>query len=87
MARFEPRGAGEVLRDGEEGTSIAHADVPGVVGEGQLRHEQEEEEEADDAAPAAQRGRRGWRHAAEGAAVREHGNSEVVRGADDGDAH
>ena len=52
VARFEQGGAGKVLRAGEERAPVAHAAVPGVVGEGQLRHEQEEEEEAADAAPA-----------------------------------
>ena len=37
MARFEQRGAGQVLRAGEERASVAHADVPGLVDEGQLR--------------------------------------------------
>ena len=38
-------GAGQVLRDGAPGEAAAHADVPRVVGQGQLRQAQEEEEE------------------------------------------
>lgn len=53
VARLEQRRAGQVLRIGPQGAPVAHADVPGVVGEGQLRSEQEEEAEEDDAAAAA----------------------------------
>ena len=84
MARLEQRGAGQVLRAGQKGAPVAHADVPGLVGEGQLRHEQKEEKEAADAASAERRRRRGrrrWRLANEG------GDSEAVRGTGDGCPH
>ncbi len=45
VARAEQDRAGKILRDGEEGASAAHADVPGLEREGQLRAEREEEVE------------------------------------------
>ena len=88
MARLEQGGAGQVLRAGQEGAPVAHADVPGLVGEGQLRHEQKEEKEAADAASAERRRRRGLRRriANEGSG-REPGYSEAVRGPGDGCPH
>ena len=89
VARLEQGGAGQVLRAGQEGAPAAHADVPGLVGEGQLRHEQKEEEEAADAASAERRRRRRRRRrrlANEGGG-REPGESEAVRGTGDGCPH
>ncbi len=47
MARSKSRRTSQVLRACTQGASVAHAAVPGVVGQGQLRAEQEEEAEKD----------------------------------------
>ena len=89
VARLEQRRVGQVLRACQEGAPVAHADVPGMVSEGQLRHEQKEEKEAADAASAERRRRRGRRRrrlANEGGG-RERGDSEAVRGTGDGCPH
>lgn len=44
MALAEPRGAGQVLREGAAGTPTAHAAVPGLERAGQLRLRHQEEE-------------------------------------------
>lgn len=44
MALSEPRGAGQVLREGAAGAPTAHADVPRLEREGQLRLRHQEEE-------------------------------------------
>ncbi len=44
MARAEPGGAGEVLREGAAGAPATHADVPPLERQGQLQIRTEEEE-------------------------------------------
>ncbi len=44
MARAEPGGAGEVLREGAAGAPATHADVPTLERQGQLQIRSEEEE-------------------------------------------
>jgi hypothetical protein len=44
VARAEPGGAGEVLREGAAGAPAAHADVPTLERQGQLQIRAEEEE-------------------------------------------
>ena len=53
MAQFEPRGAGQVLREGTRGEAEAHANVPALERQGQLqiRPEEEEAEEGQDRRP------------------------------------
>ena len=42
VARADPRGSVEVLRDGQDGAAGAHAALPGLVRPGQLREAQKE---------------------------------------------
>ncbi len=44
MARAEPGGAGEVLREGAAGAPATHADVPPLERQGQLQIRAEEKE-------------------------------------------